>query len=261
MSRPRIIPFLLAADGGLVKTMRFSDRRYIGDAINAVRIFNEKEVDELVLLDIDAARDGTAPQYQFIEEVLSEAFMPVGYGGGVRSMDQIERLFKIGVEKVVLNSVLAESPQFLSEASRAFGSQSIVASLDVKRDMLGRYKGFVRGGTVRHKADPLDLLKQWEQLGAGEVVVNSIDRDGTRKGLDLDFLAKASAAVQVPLVAVGGAGHVGHLVEALGAGASAVGAGSMFVFHGVHQAVLISYVERTEFDMLSSVARLKEKGG
>jgi cyclase len=259
MSRPRIIPFLLAADGGLVKTIRFGERRYIGDAINAVRIFNEKEVDELVLLDIDAARDATAPQYQFIEEVLSEAFMPVGYGGGVRSMEQIEQLFKIGVEKVVLNSVLAESPQLLSEASRAFGSQSIVASLDVKRDILGRHKGYVRGGTVRHKADPLDLLKQWEQFGAGEVVVNSIDRDGTRKGLDLEFLAKASSAVQVPVVAVGGAGHVGHLVEAFGAGASAVGAGSMFVFHGVHQAVLISYVEPSEVDMLSSVASLKSR--
>ena len=261
MTRPRIIPFLLASDGGLVKTTRFNERRYIGDAINAVRIFNDKEVDELVLLDIDATLSGAGPQYHFIQEVLSEAFMPVGYGGGVRSMEEIERLFKIGVEKVVLNSILADSPHLLSEASRAFGSQSIVASLDIKRDILGRYKGYVRGGTVRHKTDPLGLLKQWEQLGAGEVVINSIDRDGTRKGLDLDFLAKASSSIQIPVVAVGGAGNTQHLIEALEAGASDVGAGSMFVFHGVHQAVLISYVERSDFDLLEDLPSLVKKGG
>jgi cyclase len=252
MIRPRVIPFLLVADGGLIKTKKFTDRRYVGDATNAVRIFNEKEVDELVLLDIDATRNCAGPQYHFIEDVLSEAFMPVGYGGGVTSLDQIERLFKIGVEKVVINSALAENPRLLFDASRVFGSQSIVASLDVKRDIVGRYRAYVRGGTVRQKTDPLTLLKQWEQLGAGEIVINCIERDGTRKGYDLDFIAKASSVVHVPVVAVGGAGHVGHLSEALKAGASAVGAGSMFVFHGVHQAVLISYVDRLDYAALGS---------
>lgn len=250
--RPRIIPFLLTSDGGLVKTVRFGKRRYVGDPINAVRIFNEKEVDELVLLDIDATVRGDGPQFAFVEEVLSEAFMPVGYGGGVVSMQQIERLFKLGVEKVVLNSILADDPQLLSEASQAFGAQSVVASLDFKRDFLGRVRAYSRGGTRKYDVDPVDLLKKWEQLGAGEVVVNSIDRDGRRQGLDLEFTARAASAVEVPLVAVGGAGELGHLDAALRAGASAVGAGSMFVFHGIHQAVLISYVDRVALAALGA---------
>jgi cyclase len=246
---------LLLSSGGLVKTVRFDKRRYVGDPINAVRIFNEKEVDELVLLDIDATREGRAPHFTEVEEVLSEAFMPVGYGGGITSMPQIERLFKLGVEKVVLNSVLADVPQLLTEASRAFGSQSIVASVDIKRDLLARHRAYTHGGTRRFAGDPLDLLRRWEDLGAGEIVVNSIDRDGTRQGLDLNFIEKASAAVEVPVVAVGGAGEPRHLVDALRAGASAVGAGSMFIFHGVHQAVLISYIDRADFALLDLAAR------
>ena len=254
MNRARIIPFLLTSDSGLVKTIKFDRRRYLGDAINAVRIFNEKEVDELVLLDIDATTRGTGPQFDYVEEVLSEAFMPVGYGGGITSLRQIEQLFKLGVEKVVLNSVVAEQPTLLSEASQVFGAQSIVASMDVKRDLLGRRRAYTRGGKRKLDGDPIDLLKRWEQLGAGEVVVNSIDRDGTRLGLDLEFTAQAASAVEVPVVAVGGAGDIGHLVAGLKAGASAVGAGSMFVFHGVHQAVLISYIDRYELAALTAAA-------
>ena len=252
MNPSRIIPFLLTGDSGLVKTVKFDKRRYLGDAINAVRIFNEKEVDELVLLDIDATKRGTGPQFDYVEEVLSEAFMPVGYGGGITSLSQIERLFKLGVEKVVLNSVLAENPHILSEASRVFGAQSVVASLDVKRDFLGRRRAYVRSGSRKLDSDPIELLKRWEQLGAGEVVVNSIERDGTRQGLDLELTAEASAAVEIPVVAVGGAGDLGHLSAALRAGASAVGAGSMFVFHGVHQAVLISYIDWSALAALSA---------
>jgi len=252
VTRSRIIPFLLTSDSGLVKTVRFRERRYLGDAINAVRIFNEKEVDELVLLDIDATTRGTGPQFDYVEEVLSEAFMPVGYGGGITSLSQIERLFKLGVEKVVLNSVLAEDPHLLSEASRVFGAQSVVASLDLKRDFLGRRRAYVRAGRRKLEGDPIELLKRWEQLGAGEVVVSCIDRDGTRQGLDLELIAEASTAVEIPLVAVGGAGDLGHLAAALQAGASAVGAGSMFVFQGVHQAVLISYIDRVALAALSA---------
>ncbi|HYC49736.1 MAG TPA: AglZ/HisF2 family acetamidino modification protein [Gemmatimonadaceae bacterium] len=254
MIRARIIPFLLTSDSGLVKTIRFGKRRYLGDAINAVRIFNEKEVDELVLLDIDATTRGTGPRFDNVEEVLSEAFMPVGYGGGITSLAQVERLFRLGVEKVVLNSVLADRPELLSETSRVFGAQSIVASMDVKRDLLGRRRAWVRGGSRKLDGDPIELLRRWEQLGAGEVVVNSIDRDGTRQGLDLELTAQAAAAVEIPVVAVGGAGEAGHLVAALKAGASAVGAGSMFVFHGVHQAVLISYIDRGELAALTAAA-------
>ncbi len=254
MNRSRIIPFLLTSDSGLVKTVKFDKRRYLGDAINAVRIFNEKEVDELVLLDIDATARGSGPQYEYIEEVLSEAFMPVGYGGGVTSLQQVERLFKLGVEKVVLNSVLAEQPQLLSEASRVFGAQSVVASVDVKKDFLGRRRAYTHGGKRKLEGDVIDLLKRWEQLGAGELVVNSIDLDGTRQGLDLELTAQASAAVEIPIVSVGGAGDLGHLSAALKAGASAVGAGSMFVFHGVHQAVLISYIDWSELALLNAAA-------
>lgn len=255
MNRARIIPILLLSNGGLVKTVRFDRRRYVGDPINAVRIFNEKEVDELVLFDIDATAEGREPHFAEVEEVLSEAFMPVGYGGGITTMQQIERLFKLGVEKIVLNSVLAKSPQLLTEASRAFGSQSIVASMDIKRDLLGRYRVYTNGGTRRLAGDPFELLRRWEGFGAGEIVLNCIDRDGTRRGLDLDLIAKASMTVEVPVVAVGGAGDPRDLAAALRSGASAVGAGSMFVFHGVHQAVLISYVDRADFALLDSVAR------
>jgi cyclase len=170
-------------------------------------------------------------------------------------MPQIERLFKLGVEKVVLNSVLADAPQLLTDASGAFGSQSVVACLDVKRDLLGRHRAHTHGGTRRLAGDPLDVLRRWEDLGAGEIVVQSIDRDGTRQGLDLPFIEKASAAVEVPVVAVGGAGESKDLVAALRAGASAVGAGSMFIFHGVHQAVLISYIDRADFAALDAAAR------
>jgi cyclase len=252
VNHARIIPVLLISDGGLVKTVKFRKRVYVGDPINAVRIFNEKEVDELVLLDIDATAEGREPHFADVEQVVSEAFMPVGYGGGITSLPQMERLFKIGVEKVILNSALAHTPSLLTEASRAFGSQSIVASVDFKRDLLGRYHAYTHGGKRHFSGDPLGLLCSLEQLGAGEIVVNSIDRDGTRQGLDVNFIAKASAAVGVPVVAVGGAGEPAHLAAALRAGASAVGAGSMFVFHGVHQAVLISYIDRADFALLDS---------
>jgi imidazole glycerol-phosphate synthase subunit HisF len=255
VTRARIIPVLLVSRGRLVKTVRFDRRRYVGDPINAVRIFNEKEADELVLLDIDATAERREPDFGAVEEVVSEAFMPVGYGGGISSLSQIERLFKLGVEKVVLNSVLADNAELLTEASQAFGSQSIVASVDVKRDMLGRRRACTHNGRRRLAGDSLDLLRQWESRGAGEIILNSVDRDGTRQGMDVQFIRDASEAIDIPLVAVGGAGNIEHLREALEAGASGVGAGSMFVFHGVHQAVLISYVDRAEFAALEAVLR------
>jgi cyclase len=243
MTRARIIPFLLFKAGRLVKTTRFSEPRYVGDPINAVRIFNEKEVDELVLLDIGATQANVAPDYALINDIATEAFMPVGYGGGIQSLTQIEALFKAGVEKVCLNSILYENPEIVREAAQTYGSQSVVVAIDVKRDFMGRYRLYSNGGRTRQKIDPFDHLDRLQQLGAGEIVLNSIDRDGTMIGYDLQLVKKVANRMSVPIVSVGGAGTADHLKQALGAGASAAGAGSMFVFHGRHKAVLISYTD------------------
>lgn len=246
MNRARIIPFLLLQEGSLVKTRKFADPKYIGDPINAVKIFNEKEVDELVLLDIGATPAGKGPDYELIRDIASGAFMPVGYGGGINSLAQIENLFKAGVEKVSLNSILYENPDLIAEAARIFGSQSIVACIDVKRELLGRYSLYSHGGKVRQKADAFEHIKKLEDLGAGELVLNSIDRDGLMGGYDLAFVEKVAKSVPIPMICIGGAGNVEHLREGLRAGASAAGAGSMFVFHGKHKAVLISYTDPAE---------------
>lgn len=246
MNRPRIIPFLLLREGSLVKTQRFTAPKYIGDPINAVKIFNEKEVDELVLLDIAATSAGREPDYARIEDIASEAFMPVGYGGGITGLGQIERLFKAGVEKVSLNSVLYDNPGLVAEAARIFGSQSIVAGVDVKRDFLGRQALFSHGGRQRRKVEIDAHVRQLEDLGVGELALQSIDRDGMMNGYDLAFIDKVAKSVSIPVICIGGAGTVEHLREGLRAGASAAGAGAMFVFHGKHKAVLISYTDPVE---------------
>lgn len=246
MNRARIIPFLLLRDGQLVKTRRFTDARYIGDPINAVRIFNEKEVDELVLLDISATPGGRGPDYELISDIASEAFMPVGYGGGIISMTQIEALFKAGVEKISLNSVLYENPGLVAEAARVFGSQSIVASIDVKKGLLGGHSLYSGGGKRRQSVDVMEHIQRLESQGVGELVVQSVDRDGVMAGYDLAFVEKVAKSVPIPVICIGGAGSVEHLREGLRAGASAAGAGSMFVFQGPHKAVLISYTDPAE---------------
>lgn len=243
MNRPRIIPFLLLQAGSLVKTRKFADPKYIGDPINAVKIFNEKEVDELVLLDITATQLGKAPDYELIKDIASEAFMPIGYGGGISSLDQIEMLFKAGVEKISLNSVLFDNPALVVDAARVFGSQSIVACIDIKRELFGRHSLYSHCGRRRQKIDIFEHVQWLEALGVGELVINSIDRDGTMGGYDIAFVEKIAKTVPVPVVCIGGAGNIEHLREGLRAGASAVGAGSMFVFHGKHNAVLISYID------------------
>ncbi len=247
MTRPRIIPFLLLQNGRLVKTVKFANPVYVGDPINAVRIFNEKEVDELVLLDIGATSNGTEPDYGLVGDIASEAFMPVGYGGGISSLGQIEALFKAGIEKVSVNSATYTNPELISEAARVFGSQSVVASVDVRSDFLGRPQLYSNGGKVRQKVALREHVQRLEGLGAGEIILNSIDRDGQMKGLDLALIGTVANSLPIPVVGIGGAGNARHLREALQAGASAVGAGSMFVFHGPHKAVLISYIDPTGF--------------
>ena len=242
MLRRRIIPALLMRDGGLVKTVKFSKERYIGDPINAVKIFNEKEVDELCLLDIGATTEGRPPAYSEINEIVSEAFMPIGYGGGIQSMDHVERLFKLGVEKVIMNTAAFENENLVKEASGVFGNQSIVVSIDIKKDLFGQYRIYTRSGKSKQKIDLLTAVKKMQDLGAGEIILNNIDRDGTMQGYDVEPINKVSKVIDVPFVALGGAASIDDFVAAIQNGASAVSAGSMFVFQGVHKAVLISYI-------------------
>jgi cyclase len=248
MLRTRIIPILLLNDGGLVKTVKFSKDKYIGDPINAVKIFNQKEVDELVLLDIGATRNGTAPNFLEIKEIVSEAFMPVGYGGGISKMEHIEQLFNIGVEKVILNSAIFENKQLIKEAIKIYGSQSIVASLDIKKDIWGNYKIYTNSGKKKQNISLDASIKLIQEIDFGELVINSIDKDGTMQGYDLDLIEKVSAMLDIPVVAVGGAGGITDFVNAIKVGASAVAAGSMFVFQGVHKAVLISYITTDQLE-------------
>ncbi len=250
MQRSRIIPTLLLLDGGLVKTVKFKNPQYIGDPINAVRIFNQKEVDELVLLDINAGVEGREPNYSEIEEIVSEAFMPIGYGGGIRSLYQIEKLFKLGVEKVILNTIAFTNPELVTEAARIFGNQSIVACIDIKKDLFGNYNIYINSGKTKLKVDVLESLKKLEHLGVGEIILNSIDRDGTMNGYDLNLIQKYAQQLEIPVVASGGAGNITDLANAINAGASAVAAGSLFVYQGIHRAVLISYIDSKDMDSL-----------
>jgi cyclase len=248
MLRRRIIPALLMRDGGLVKTVKFSKERYIGDPINAVKIFNEKEVDELCLLDIGATTEGRPPAYSEINEIVSEAFMPIGYGGGIQTMDHVERLFKLGVEKVIMNTAAFENEILVKEASGVFGNQSIVVSIDIKKDLFGQYRIYTRSGKSKQKIDLITAVKKMQDLGAGEIILNNIDRDGTMQGYDVEPINKVSKVIDLPLVALGGAASIDDFVAAILNGASAVSAGSMFVFQGVHKAVLISYITSDTLD-------------
>lgn len=242
MISPRVIPVLLLSDTGLVKTFKFASRRYIGDPINTVRIFNDKEVDEIVIIDIDATRLKREPDFKRIEEIASEAFMPLCYGGGITSIKQMECLFRLGVEKVLLNSSIFKNKSLIHEATQIFGSQSIVISVDVKKNFLGHYHIYSESGKIKEDINLLTYISWIQDQGVGEIILNSIDKDGTMSGYDLHLISIVSKKLKVPLVVLGGAGSVNDFNNALLAGASAVAAGSIFVFHGPHKAVLISYV-------------------
>ncbi|HYC37552.1 MAG TPA: AglZ/HisF2 family acetamidino modification protein [Usitatibacter sp.] len=247
MSRTRVIPVLLVSDEGLVKTRRFADRRYLGDPINAVKIFNDKMADELVLLDIDATARGGAPDFDRVDEMVGEAFMPVAYGGGVRSVEHFAQLFRRGVEKVVVNTAAFDSPQLVEQAARRFGSQAVVVSLDVRRTLWGKARCYTAGGRRRTRLDPVHAARHFESLGAGELIVTAIECEGTFSGYDLDLLAAVAGAVGIPVIAHGGAGRIEHLVQAVEkAGCQAVAAGSMFVFAAQGQGVLITYPSPAE---------------
>lgn len=242
MLPPRVIPCLLLKNAGLVKTVRFKDPTYVGDPINAVKIFNDKEVDELIFLDIAATVERKKPQLTLLARIAGESFMPFSYGGGIRSVDEIRDILRLGVEKVCINSQAVENPPFIQDAARVFGSSTIVVSLDVKKSFLGKYEVVIHGGRKRTRLDPVQHARFMEKMGAGELMVNSVDRDGTMAGYDLDLIKRVSEAVSIPVIACGGAGRISDFGEAVKkGGASAVAAGSLFVFHGKHRAVLISY--------------------
>jgi len=241
MQRIRIIPVLLIQSGRLVKSVKFKKHRYVGDPINAVRIFNEKEVDEIIILDISASKEKKAPNISQLSEIAGEAFMPLGFGGGISTLQQIKQILYEGAEKVVLNTATFENLNLLSEAAQQFGNQSIVASIDVKKDWLGRYRVYRDNGTNNTGFTVVEFAKKMEAAGAGELFLNSIDKDGTFEGYDLELIQMVATAVNVPVVACGGASDLSDFSKAVQNGASAVAAGSMFVFQRPHQAVLISY--------------------
>lgn len=251
MQRIRIIPVLLLKGNGLYKTIKFRNPKYIGDPINAVKIFNEKEVDELCVLDILATSAKQEINYKIISEIASECFMPLTYGGGINSIEQIKKLFHIGVEKVMINTAAHYNTNLIPEASAYFGSQSIVGCIDVKKSFLGKYEVYIESGSENTGINPVDFAKKLQEMGVGEILVNSIDRDGTMKGYDLDLINKISTGLDIPVVACGGAGSMYDLSLAVKEGhANAVAAGSMFVYHGKHNAVLISYPSQGEIKKL-----------
>ena len=251
MNLIRIIPVLLLSDEGLVKTTCFKDRRYIGDPINAVKIFNEKEADELCLLDIDVTKNNTEPDYNKIREIVSEAFMPVTYGGGVNKLEHFENLFNLGVEKVAVNSCLFENPETVKDAVNIFGSQSIVASLDFKKNFLKHYKVLSHCGSKNQKKTFDQVLKLLKALGCGECIINSIDNDGKMNGYDLKLVKFFAEKLRIPVVSLGGAASIDDFKKSVSAGSSAVAAGSFFIYQGTRKAVLISYPNEQEILSLS----------
>jgi cyclase len=242
MLRPRIIPCILIKDSGLVKSIQFKDHKYIGDPINAVKIFNEKEVDEIIIIDIDATVYNREPDYKLIEALAAECRMPLCYGGGVKSADQAQKIFALGVEKVSISSEAIYNPKLLTEIGNRVGSQSIVVVLDVKKSKTGKYEIWTHNATKNTGKDPVDFAIEVESLGAGEIVINSIDSDGMMNGYDMELVDKIRNAICLPLTVLGGAGtlkDIGSLISKYNVIGAA--AGSLFVFKGVFKAVLISY--------------------
>lgn len=252
MLRPRIIPCLLIKNGGLVKTVQFDNPKYVGDPLNAVRIFNEKEVDELIVLDIDATTGHHDPDYTLIKNLAAECRMPLCYGGGVKTVEQIQEIISLGVEKVAVSSAAVQAPELIANAAVRVGSQSVVVVLDVKKSgLLRRYEVFTHNGSRNTGIEPVLFAKRLEDLGAGEIVINSIDRDGVMKGYDLDLAGKVKEAIALPMTVLGGAGRIEDITEMIHQlGIVGVAAGSLFVFKGKYRAVLINYPDRAQKESL-----------
>ena len=246
LSRPRIIPTLLIDKGNLVKTKQFKKPKYLGDPINAIKIFNEKGVDELCILDISASKKRLVPNVRLLRDMATEAFMPLCYGGGITTFEQIREIFYIGFEKVILNTSLVQNSRLFQDAVAYFGSQSIVASIDYK-EKVGKKRCYIVDASQRTKYTPVELAKRAEKLGAGEILLYSIKCDGMRKGYDIQTISEIAREVKIPIIACGGAGSLNDFKNALSVGAHAVAAGSLFVYFGGQEAVLINFPEEKEF--------------
>lgn len=241
MPRVRIIPVLLLNKGGLYKTVKFKDAQYIGDPINSVKIFNEKQADEIILLDYTAGKEKREIDYKKIAEIAGEAFMPMAYGGGIKGFEDAKKVFDCGFEKVVLNSILYSDLSLAQKIASVYGEQAVVGSIDAKKNFLGKYKTYALSGMENTGKNPVDWAKTLQQNGVGEIMLNAIDRDGTWMGYDEELIQVVSAAVSIPVVACGGAGSFADFEKAVQAGASAVAAGSIFVFQKKGMGVLISF--------------------
>jgi cyclase len=246
MLRTRVMPCLLLRNSKLVKTVKFKNPRYVGDPVNAVKIYNDKEVDELIFLDITATVEKRAPPFKTISEIATECFMPYTYGGGIGSIEDMKKVFASGVEKIAINSRAVESPSLVKKAAAEFGNQSVVVSIDAKRNPTGKYEVFTRSGTNPTGVDPVTHARRMEEMGAGEILLTSIDRDGTWDGYDLELIRMVAEAVTVPLIVCGGAGGVQDFRKAVDAGASACAAGSMVVYQAKDRGVLIRFPMQAE---------------
>lgn len=247
-----MIPALLLDDEAMVKTVRFGNGAYLGDPINVVNLFNRFEVDEIALLDVRATLEGRDPPFELIHRLAAECWVPLSYGGGIRSIEDVRRVLKSGVEKVVLGTAAADDPSLVAEASRIFGAQAVIVAVDARREQSGRYETFVASGTRALELDPASYARAAAAHGAGEILVTSIDRDGTMTGYDTELIRQVAAAVDVPVIASGGAGDRGDLAVPIAAGASAVAAGSIFVFRGRERGVLINFPDRRALEELLS---------
>jgi cyclase len=253
MLAPRIIPCLLVHNKGLVKTIKFKDAKYVGDPINAVKIFNEKESDELMVLDIDATVLGREPDYKMIENLAVECRMPLCYGGGIKTVEQATRIFNLGVEKIALSASALENPKLVSDIAKEVGNQSVVVVLDVKKKMFGGYDVYTHNGTKKAKIDLENFIKELQKLGVGEIVINSIDNDGVMKGYDVALIEKVKPLVDVPMTVLGGAGSLDDIKGLIKKfGIIGCASGSLFVFKGKYRAVLINYPKKDEKEKLYS---------
>lgn len=251
MLRTRIIPTLLLKDTVLVKTVNFKKAKYIGDPINTCRIFNELEVDELCFLDIMASIEGRGPNYEILKEISTECFMPLSYGGGISTIQEVEQILKIGFEKVVLNSSLFNRPELITQIAKIFGSQAVVVSVDVKKNFFKKHQVLTLSGKVNKKVDPIHWTKEIESLGAGEILLTSIDQEGTWDGFDIELVKNVTSSCSIPVIAHGGAGSIDHIKKVVSeGGASAVALGSMVVYQQKGMGVLVNFPDKTHLEQI-----------